>query len=397
MSARHPENGRTPLGQAALLGNTEVGKFLIEKGARVSGSNRDGNTPLHVAAFLCEFEFVALLLKHGADPEVAAHIKRMDETSTIYEAREITEADGPGTYFGLWTFENETAQEWMDAWTSDEKRLTRDEVFGVVDDHSVLVLLTTHASQAGEAGATRRQRCGLRRRATEPTVGDRLRSHEESILRQRDLRRRADEERERHVLRQRARARSPEMITMIKEFRIDGGIWADPEKPLASDVWLEGAWELLREWRAQSTWRRYGPAWRRVKKWLRGMCAASRLPFTIETFRENLSHGSGPVWLVIAPEHPDTVGGWGDRPEHAAITCLTGNGPLGEANADAQQKTSYSEASDVLVEIQAARLIGIRSQSDGYYAVMGISDDQKEMVNALVSAAKHHVGQVVEG
>ncbi len=88
------------------------------------------------------------LLKHGADPEVAAHIKRMDETSTIYEAREITEADGPGTYFGLWTFENETAQEWMDAWTSDEKRLTRDEVFGVVDDHSVLVLLTTHASQA---------------------------------------------------------------------------------------------------------------------------------------------------------------------------------------------------------------------------------------------------------
>ena len=73
--------------------------------------------------------------------------------------------------------------------------------------------------------------------------------------------------------------------------------------------------------------------------------------------------------------------------------------PLGEANADAQskQKTSYSEASDVLVEIQAARLIGIRSQSDGYYAVMGISDDQKEMVNALVSAAKHHVGQVVEG
>ena len=67
VSGRHPENGRTPLGQAALLGNIEVGKFLIEKGARVSGSNRDGNTPLHVAAFLCEFEFVELLLKHGAD------------------------------------------------------------------------------------------------------------------------------------------------------------------------------------------------------------------------------------------------------------------------------------------------------------------------------------------
>ena len=68
---------------------------------------------------------------------------------------------------------------------------------------------------------------------------------------------------------------------MIKEFRIDGGIWADPEKPLASDVWLEGAWELLTEWRAQSTWRRYGPAWRRVKKWLRdgGKDVVAERPF----------------------------------------------------------------------------------------------------------------------
>jgi ankyrin repeat protein len=67
VSARHPENGRTPLGQAALLGNVEVGEFLIQRGARVSGSNRDGNTSLHVAAFLCDFEFVELLLRHGAD------------------------------------------------------------------------------------------------------------------------------------------------------------------------------------------------------------------------------------------------------------------------------------------------------------------------------------------
>lgn len=67
VSARHPENGRTPLGQAALLGNVEAGKFLIQRGARVSGSNRDGNTSLHVATFLCDFEFVELLLRHGAD------------------------------------------------------------------------------------------------------------------------------------------------------------------------------------------------------------------------------------------------------------------------------------------------------------------------------------------
>jgi ankyrin repeat protein len=67
VSARDPESGSTPLGQAALLGNVEIGKFLIQKGARVSGSNRDGNTPLHIAAFLCDFEFVQILLEQGAD------------------------------------------------------------------------------------------------------------------------------------------------------------------------------------------------------------------------------------------------------------------------------------------------------------------------------------------
>ena len=67
VSARHPESGTTPLGQAALFGNVEVGEFLIQKGARVSGSNRDGNTSLHIAAFLCDFEFVELLLRNGAD------------------------------------------------------------------------------------------------------------------------------------------------------------------------------------------------------------------------------------------------------------------------------------------------------------------------------------------
>ena len=54
----------------------------------------------------------------------------------------------------------------------------------------------------------------------------------------------------------------------------------------------------------------------------------------VELFRENLSHGSGPVWLVYAPEHPDTVGGYEERPGHVATVCLTGNGPTSEANAE---------------------------------------------------------------
>lgn len=54
----------------------------------------------------------------------------------------------------------------------------------------------------------------------------------------------------------------------------------------------------------------------------------------VEKFAENISHGSGPVWIVWAPEHPLTV--LGDdplRPVHAVTMCLTGNGPTSEANA----------------------------------------------------------------
>ncbi|MDA7901766.1 ankyrin repeat domain-containing protein, partial [bacterium] len=63
--------------------------------ARVSGSNRDGNTSLHVAAFLCDFEFVELLLRHGADrnkknadgriPVEVIHSDLSKRTVEIYE------------------------------------------------------------------------------------------------------------------------------------------------------------------------------------------------------------------------------------------------------------------------------------------------------------------------
>ncbi len=52
-----------------------------------------------------------------------------------------------------------------------------------------------------------------------------------------------------------------------------------------------------------------------------------------EHFAGCLSHGSGPVWGVLLPEHDESVGGWEDRPEHGVIACWTGNGPRSEANA----------------------------------------------------------------
>ena len=54
----------------------------------------------------------------------------------------------------------------------------------------------------------------------------------------------------------------------------------------------------------------------------------------VEHFRESLSHGSGDVWGVMAVDHPRTIGGMDDRPEHGVMTCWTGNGPTSEANAE---------------------------------------------------------------
>lgn len=87
------------------------------------------------------------LLEHGSDPEVAAHVARMEEKGEVFEVREIRETDGPGRYFGIWTFENETAEEWINAWLGDEKRLSRNEVFGIVDDHTVMALIEAFGTQ----------------------------------------------------------------------------------------------------------------------------------------------------------------------------------------------------------------------------------------------------------
>jgi hypothetical protein len=52
----------------------------------------------------------------------------------------------------------------------------------------------------------------------------------------------------------------------------------------------------------------------------------------VEMFRNHISHGSGLIWSVWAPNHPKTVG-CHPRPVHAVTTCITGNGPTSEANA----------------------------------------------------------------
>ncbi|HJN12261.1 MAG TPA: ankyrin repeat domain-containing protein [Pirellulaceae bacterium] len=62
---RQGEGGSTLLSTAALHGQLDIAKYLLERGAKVDANNNDGNTPLHVAAFLCRTEIAQLLLDKG--------------------------------------------------------------------------------------------------------------------------------------------------------------------------------------------------------------------------------------------------------------------------------------------------------------------------------------------
>jgi len=66
LNAKEPTGGSTPLIVAAVFGQTEAARLLIEKGASVNVKNNEGNTSLHVATFFCHPETVKLLLEKSA-------------------------------------------------------------------------------------------------------------------------------------------------------------------------------------------------------------------------------------------------------------------------------------------------------------------------------------------
>ena len=65
-----PEGGSSPLILAAMFGQKEIAKYLIDRGADLNFQNNDGSTPLHTAAFFCRTKIVTALVEGGADKTI---------------------------------------------------------------------------------------------------------------------------------------------------------------------------------------------------------------------------------------------------------------------------------------------------------------------------------------
>ena len=78
---------------AAAFGKTDVAIALIEGGADLDARNKDGNTPLHSASFLCYPDIVQALVDKGADKNA-----RNNSGSTPLEGVELPWAVAKGIY-----------------------------------------------------------------------------------------------------------------------------------------------------------------------------------------------------------------------------------------------------------------------------------------------------------
>ncbi|NOT77154.1 MAG: ankyrin repeat domain-containing protein [Cyclobacteriaceae bacterium] len=70
LNEKDPFGGSSPLISAAVFGNPEAAKILIDAGADVNFQNNDGSTALHTSAFFCHPEIVKMLLDKKADKNI---------------------------------------------------------------------------------------------------------------------------------------------------------------------------------------------------------------------------------------------------------------------------------------------------------------------------------------
>jgi ankyrin repeat protein len=66
-----PSDGNSPLHVAAENGLSWLGEILLEHGAKIDAANKDGATPLILAAQWQHRDFAAMLIRRGANPAIA--------------------------------------------------------------------------------------------------------------------------------------------------------------------------------------------------------------------------------------------------------------------------------------------------------------------------------------
>jgi peptidoglycan/LPS O-acetylase OafA/YrhL len=83
--------GATPLAWAAMLGDADSAKLLLDGGVDVKTTSSDGSTPLHSAAFLGRDKIVAMLLQHGADANTRAQAGQtaLDNTTVDWDTTQF--------------------------------------------------------------------------------------------------------------------------------------------------------------------------------------------------------------------------------------------------------------------------------------------------------------------
>ena len=86
-------DGSTALTTAAAFGKTGVAKILINAGADLNSQNKDGSTALISAAFFCRLEIVKALLEKGADKTL-----KNKKGKTAFASVELPFEDVKGIY-----------------------------------------------------------------------------------------------------------------------------------------------------------------------------------------------------------------------------------------------------------------------------------------------------------
>lgn len=93
INTKDPFGGSSPLISAAVFGQTEIARILIESGADLNFRNKDGSTALISAAFFGRPEIVRLLVDAGADKTIENKYG-----ATAYESVTAPFSDVKNTY-----------------------------------------------------------------------------------------------------------------------------------------------------------------------------------------------------------------------------------------------------------------------------------------------------------